>query len=195
MSAETLTSASGGGESFAALFEASVAAADELRDRTGASRVSLVGLRLGAVHAWRASRARRDVDKLVLWEPVVHGGAYLADLQRRHEDFLHEELPNRRRPPSKAEALGFPLVPALRAELMGLDLAAEADPAARAIHALIAHETDDERRLARRLEERAPRSTYANLSLARDWNSEEAVNSSLVPAAALEAIVASMEAR
>jgi uncharacterized protein len=165
-------------------------ASDELRDRTGLARVSLVGLRLGAVHAWRASIGRRDIDKLVLWEPVVHGGAYLAELARRHEDFLRAEMPERRRPIARDEALGFPITASLRAELFALDLCKEPKPVARSVAALFARQGDEERRLEAALPELAPRARAETLELERDWNSEEAVNSSLVPAAAIAAIVA-----
>jgi uncharacterized protein len=164
-------------------------AADELRDRTGLARVSFVGLRLGAVHAWRASVGRRDVDKIVLWEPVVHGGAYLAELARRHEDFLRAELPDKRTPTARTEALGFPISASLWDELLALDLTKEPKPTARSLAALFAHQGDDESRLERLLPELSSRAKTQTLELDRDWNSEEAVNSSLVPAAAIDAIV------
>jgi len=164
-------------------------AADELRDRTGLARISFVGLRLGAVHAWRASVGRRDVDKIVLWEPIVHGGAYLADLARRHDDFLRAEMPDKSHAPARDEALGFPISASLRAELMSLDLTKEPKPAARSLVALHARQGEDERRLDAALPELAARTRSLVLEPERDWNSEEAVNSSLVPAAAIATIV------
>jgi uncharacterized protein len=58
-------------------------AIDELKDTAGLSTVTLVGLRLGAALGARAVSGRSDVDRLVLWDPVVSGEAYLAELLRR----------------------------------------------------------------------------------------------------------------
>jgi pimeloyl-ACP methyl ester carboxylesterase len=164
-------------------------AADELRDRTGASRVSLVGLRLGAVHALTASAGRRDVDKLVLWEPVISGGAFLAELERRHVDFLRDELPHRAIASTRDEALGFPITAALRASLLALDLTRAPRSSAKSLAVVAARASEDERRLAEGLPGLGARSSFAVVELEKDWNSEEAVNSSLVPAAAIEAVV------
>jgi len=79
----------GTGDSAGEMLEASLAgweqdietAIDELRDSTDAARVGLVGLRLGATLAARvAQRRRKDVDALVLWDPVVSGEGYLREL-------------------------------------------------------------------------------------------------------------------
>lgn len=61
-------------------------AVDELLNTAGVRKAALIGLRLGGyVSAVAASRLTRHVDRLVLWDPVVEGGAYLAELlHRRH---------------------------------------------------------------------------------------------------------------
>ncbi len=48
-------------------------AIDELKAMSGRSRVDLVGLRLGASVAAATATGRRDVRRLVLWDPVVDG--------------------------------------------------------------------------------------------------------------------------
>jgi uncharacterized protein len=56
-------------------------AIEELRDTSGATRVALVGLRLGAALATHvAARKRKLVESLVLWDPVVSGPEYLEEL-------------------------------------------------------------------------------------------------------------------
>jgi uncharacterized protein len=56
-------------------------AIDELRDMTGATRVALIGLRLGATLAATVAVKRpKDVNALVLWDPVVFGEEYLQEL-------------------------------------------------------------------------------------------------------------------
>jgi FkbH-like protein len=57
------------------------AAADYLRSRSQTDRVSIVGMRLGAALAARASRRISTIDKLVLWEPAVDGEEYLNELR------------------------------------------------------------------------------------------------------------------
>lgn len=55
-------------------------AIDELKDISQLARVSLIGMRYGAVLAAMAARRRRDVESLVLWDPVPDGRAYLSEL-------------------------------------------------------------------------------------------------------------------
>jgi pimeloyl-ACP methyl ester carboxylesterase len=56
-------------------------AMEELRDIVGSERMTLIGLRLGATLAARvAARRSRDVDTLVLWDPIMSGADYLASL-------------------------------------------------------------------------------------------------------------------
>lgn len=52
------------------------------KSRTGASRVVLLGLRLGATEAALVADRRDDVSALVLWNPVVDGGRYMQELLR-----------------------------------------------------------------------------------------------------------------
>ena len=61
-------------------------AVDELRRTARVSRVSLVGVRLGAALAARAAEKRPDVDALNLWDPVVHGRRYVEELVRMGAD-------------------------------------------------------------------------------------------------------------
>jgi pimeloyl-ACP methyl ester carboxylesterase len=56
-------------------------AARELKDMSDARRVVLVGLRLGAtLVAETALRLRGDIDRIVLWDPIVSGLDYVREL-------------------------------------------------------------------------------------------------------------------
>jgi exosortase A-associated hydrolase 2 len=58
------------------------AAFEVLKERTGANRAGVLGLRFGAVIAKRLADERDDVSHLVLWQPVVNGDRYLQELLR-----------------------------------------------------------------------------------------------------------------
>lgn len=95
------------------------AAVEELKDTAGLLRVSLLGLRLGGNLALRVAAARpRDVDALVLWDPVVDGGEHMAGLRRLDEQVRKP----RTRAGSAAELLGFPMTDALAHDLETLNL-------------------------------------------------------------------------
>jgi alpha-beta hydrolase superfamily lysophospholipase len=53
----------------------------ELRERSGAARVALFGVRFGASLATLAAAGEKDVDALVLWAPVVSGRARVRELR------------------------------------------------------------------------------------------------------------------
>ena len=118
-------------------------AARELRDLSGVRRIALVGMRLGAAIAARASAGGLAVRDLVLWDPVVSGAAYLAQLESVQRAALRE-----RRWPQAAEVgpdelLGYPLRPALAAEIAAVDLLCE--PAGAAERALLVCAGEDPR--------------------------------------------------
>jgi alpha-beta hydrolase superfamily lysophospholipase len=92
-------------------------AVDELKDTAGLDRVSLVGLRLGAALATLAASCRTDIESLVLWSPVVDGGAYLTELREARGSEAPAGAGD------TVNVLGFPLTPALEAGLGALALA------------------------------------------------------------------------
>jgi pimeloyl-ACP methyl ester carboxylesterase len=94
-------------------------ALEELKDATDARRVGLVGLRLGASLAAEVAAGRKDIDRLVLWDPVDSGAAYLQEL-------VATSPPPLERPPQKGggfEVMGFPLTAQLCTDLKQLTLA------------------------------------------------------------------------
>ena len=54
----------------------------ELRKRSGAGPVGLLGLRWGATVASLAAESMPEIDRLILWAPVVDGNRYMQDLLR-----------------------------------------------------------------------------------------------------------------
>jgi pimeloyl-ACP methyl ester carboxylesterase len=103
-------------------------AIEEIKDTTGATRVALAGIRLGATLAARVAVRRRVlVQDLVLWDPVVTGEEYLAELLNVAPD---APLPGGHMTARAAEAggghevRGFPLTDAMARDVRSLDLPA-----------------------------------------------------------------------
>jgi len=126
-----------------------VQAAEELRRRSSAEFVSLLGLRLGATLASSIAVTADDIENLVLWDPVLNGANYSRELQENQYARLSEaieELPvdpsSYRRARDKArtvsavdsyEAAGFRVSAGFRRELESLDLVSGEAPAANRI--------------------------------------------------------------
>lgn len=83
-------------------------AIDELASTTGVRRVTLIGLRLGALLAADVAVAQPSlIDKLVLWDPVVSGAAYPREMQQLCEvNALRHKPPGNRRPQRRADEAG-----------------------------------------------------------------------------------------
>jgi dienelactone hydrolase len=114
------------------------AAIDELRARSGASEIGLVGLKLGATLAAVVAAERGDVASLVLWAPHTDGKSFVAEATRLHR--MHKLLepagfaagPAARR--EGEEALGFFLTRETIADLERIDLLSlERRPAPRVV--------------------------------------------------------------
>jgi pimeloyl-ACP methyl ester carboxylesterase len=90
-------------------------AIDELVGLAGVPRVSVVGLRLGSYVAAAAAAGRpREVERVVLWEPILHG-----------RDFVREitEGPGGTNGEGIRRVAGFPLTPAFRDDVERCSLA------------------------------------------------------------------------
>lgn len=98
------------------------AATTKLRALSGVSSVYIVGLRLGGAIAV-VGAGRLATKRLVLWDPVVRGSAYLTEIQGQHDSWLAGSLAvPESSPASEVEILGFTHSEGFRAELHALDL-------------------------------------------------------------------------
>ncbi|MSQ50355.1 MAG: hypothetical protein EXR28_00560 [Betaproteobacteria bacterium] len=108
---------------------------EEVARRSGCSRVSWVGLRLGTSIAAIASEKIAGAPKrLVLWDPVTDGASYLAELANSHISAAKVAYGSRweteaglrklfsAESESGAEALGFALAPTLCRQLQAMTL-------------------------------------------------------------------------
>jgi pimeloyl-ACP methyl ester carboxylesterase len=105
------------------------AAAEELLDLSGARKLAIVGLRLGASVALRACTQLHPLvgEPLVLWDPVLRGTSWLEAGERAHA--LHLDQYRFEPQPDTGSLLGYPLAPSLRDDIASLDLRALQVPA------------------------------------------------------------------
>lgn len=164
-------------------------AAAELRALAGVSDVALVGLRLGGTLAALTDTARLRATRLVLWDPVVNGESYLAELAVWHQRNLWHYLGGIEKHTSHdaLEVLGFAISDALRAELAETDLLrAEHKPAERIL--LVERElTEATGFLRARLAQQGAELDYRLIDGPQMWT--ENPDKALVPHQTLEAIV------
>jgi exosortase A-associated hydrolase 2 len=108
------------------------AAIAEVKEASASPRFALVGLRLGATLSALLADRRGDVERLVLWDPIHDGAAYLRELRAAHQAWLRDHAQHRNGPEEDPllEALGFPLPPALTASLERLRLTGAGGPSA-----------------------------------------------------------------
>lgn len=173
-------------------------AAAELQSLTGVRRTVLVGLRLGASLAARAgARGQLRVRHAILWDPVVQGRQYLHELRQQHEDFMRDELDgwkpaNSAHDGPPAEALGHPISRALAEEIADVDL--ERDGVA-ADHVTVINTVAADGAMQRFVANLPPRQAPHVLTLDSDaaWNSDAALNASVVPMTILRAIVSRVQ--
>ena len=169
---------------------------DEAKEASEGGTLAAVGVRLGATLAAVASGTRRDVDALVLWDPVVAGRDHIAELAERHRAFILARSPPRGYEPADppSEVLGTPLTTTLRSGLEALDLRTDcAAPPARV--AVISSASDPEAAaIGRHLEERGARVDFQSRPGPRIWLRQDELERAQVPQATLGAIAAWLSA-
>jgi pimeloyl-ACP methyl ester carboxylesterase len=162
----------------------------EIRRRTGLEQVCLVGLRLGAALAALAAIERRDVESLVLWDPVVSGRNYLEDLVSLHKEMLRFRPKPRRREESSSclDILGFPLPQNLCRELEEIQLTASSWIAAKNVLVIESCQEPPEGSRKDRLRPVEGRLEFQNVNAPPIWLPRED-GSLLVPGQMLRSIV------
>jgi pimeloyl-ACP methyl ester carboxylesterase len=95
----------------------------EGRELSGCSEVRLLGVRAGALLACRSAGASGDIDRLVLWDPVLDGAEYLQALRRIQKGIVERDLSLRRseRRETSHEYAGYRISERMRDEFRLLD--------------------------------------------------------------------------
>jgi len=179
----------------AAWLEDILEAHQELLASSGASRVIWVGLRYGATLAVLASQSLpRALASLILWDPVVDGTAYLQELAQAHATFMQQELRGWRPSPAEdCQALGFPLGPDLKRAIAAIDLAALCPPKARQVTVLSTSQKAGLDRFRQAVTGWSGAARWMEMISNSPWNSDEAMNTLLVPMDVLDAMIARIQ--
>jgi hypothetical protein len=107
------------------------AAAAELSRQSGHSQITIVGLRLGAALAAGLPLDTVGVKNFVLWDPVIDGVDYLAELERAHRLCLTDTFRFRRTQRNRltnTERLGFRYPLAMQQSIAELNLLNQSYP-------------------------------------------------------------------
>ncbi len=160
----------------------------ELMDVAAVSRVSLVGLRLGALLAAQAARHIPAVSRLLLWDPIVSGHRYVDEIQ--HEIAGVSQLGARANfvaPDGAIYFNGFVMPRSFQDSLMPLNLAGLDGLERLAVAQMVSHHSDDFAQLETWLR-RLPRFHYQFAEAPHDWNYVDHVGGILWPRPILAAI-------
>jgi alpha-beta hydrolase superfamily lysophospholipase len=110
------------------------AAADELRESAGVTRICLLGIRLGAALAVLAAAKRADIAALIAVAPVVKGKSYVRELRMLQRATEAKRNITRGDDADTVETAGFALTAPTQAALSEIDLIRlTATPAARVL--------------------------------------------------------------
>jgi uncharacterized protein len=161
-------------------------AVGELKDNAGMDRISLVGLRLGGAVAAQAAARRTDIDRLVLWDPVVLGSAYLDELR----EYAHPPVSRAAKewPRGTIGVGGFPLTGDMRREIAAGDLL-HLRPAARSLHLIVSEDRVENRELRDAWNADGLAVDYCCVPSENRWAEGDAFGSALIPQNIIQTVV------
>jgi pimeloyl-ACP methyl ester carboxylesterase len=171
-------------------------AVQELREMAGVPRVSVLGVRLGALLAALACEQRDDVDRLVLWDPVESGRGYeeelLAAIAADRTGDTGAPFGNIVTPEGGIHYNGFLMSAKFREDIRQLDYPREGAPRVPRLFAVCSHRRQDFERLGQRWKSH-PRFEHRYTDAPHDWNSVDNFGGILLPPKIVETIVTWMD--
>jgi alpha-beta hydrolase superfamily lysophospholipase len=159
-------------------------AVNELRRRSGTRRTCLMGLRLGATLALNTATARRDIDSLVLWNPVLSGTTFLNEMHSLHSA-IFKHLRNETQ--DEIGVLGFRLTDRLVSELRQVNAYSASKKPAPQVLVIQSQEKEEGEAFARHLAETGAGVESRFVPFASVWR--EGLYRSHVPVPVLENIL------
>jgi uncharacterized protein len=173
----------------------SLAAIEELRRGFEVTHTYLVGLRMGGTLAMLAGAERGSLAGIVLWDPVVHGSEYLAEVIALQKEVLSStgERAEPRNNGDRQELVGFPFPATLLDELRRVDLLRVTCPPAPGALLVDSAEEPQQERLRTQLETTGLRTQYEHVPNPRPWTQNP--YKMLLPHAIIETVVAWISAQ
>jgi uncharacterized protein len=165
-------SAGDAGEGSISRWSSDVASAiEEIRRRCGLEKVCLIGCRLGATLALTVGAVRRDVDAMVLWDPIISGNDYLHHLQNMHKRMLlySKVIQTCKASDRREQILGFPLNEILRADLKKLALQDIQQQLSKPILIVDDKEEPSSKQLMKHLESAGAQLNHQTIPYMMDW--------------------------
>ena len=164
-------------------------AVEEIRSRSTAAKICLVGLRLGGTLSMMAGVEREDIDGLVLWDPVVSGRAYVEELRTLHREMLRRAHVTSVSNAKRSEIWGFALPDEMLAELDDADLLAIHRKPANNVLVVESRESPGRIELAKHLQSLNAHVKHRHLPNPQFWTWIEDFSHILVPAPLLHSVV------
>ena len=157
----------------------------ELKDISGASKISLAGLRFGAAIAATAPVKNHRVSKLVLWDPVVNGASYIDSLREMHKSLLHrlERLHKNREQQQlneMEELLGFRYSDRMIADIGSINLLEITEFNTANIFLFVSEQRDEYEQLKDHLGSLGLLKGYQLVSSAAEWNNMYEIENALI---------------
>ena len=171
-------------------------AVEELRALSGMRTVTVLGTRAGALIASRLAAERGDVDRIVLWDPIVDPAAYLDEAARRSREaggVVPEDWPMGANDVT-VEFDGYPFTRAMGRS--ALDNAIDVGAWRSVRSGLVVASVSPPGTYAPMLGRAAERSlalTMLNYPRPTAWNSEDEFLAGAIPLDAVEGIVAGLQ--
>ncbi len=166
-------------------------AVEELREMSGVSKISVVGLRLGALIAGVGCARRDDINRLIIWDPILSGADYLREL-KAEISAVDESSGNFEDKDGCVHFNGFALPAKFQAGLEKFNLH-ETDPKSVAeIYQAVSHDNPSFQAL-KKAWEKHPRFHYRMTPAPHDWNFVDVFGGILLPQPIIQAIVNWME--
>lgn len=167
-------------------------AVHELRESAGVKTISVVGLRLGALIAGAACTRDLDIDRLILWDPILDGRDYEEELlteiaNERPSEWGGPSSGNLQAADGSIHFNGFRLTPEFRRSVTALSLRAGA-PGAKRVLQVVSHETPAFAEL-KTLWQTHPGYQYQLSPAPHDWNYVDNFGGILLPQPVIQSIV------
>jgi len=168
-----------------------VLAADELRELSGIRNISIVGLRFGATLA--CSSKLKQINKMVLWDPIINGRSYLRALANMNKAMLtdSDRFPSPRNEilsENFANIIGFRIPQTLISSINNAEISSLDVNNVVSISVVTSDDDDAINQLADELQKTHKSSNYKNIVTAGNWCELSKMDETLIPKEILEYI-------